>query len=108
MNKISFIIFIGYLVWSSCALECNVNNCETCYGAEDHCVKCNSGYYVYLEQIEDYTDATKSIGCIGVEYCPTYSFSLMHIINITIDKIVIKDSDLCIHSGNMLLYIYII
>ena len=73
MNKISFIIFIGYLVWFSCALECKVNNCETCYGTEDHCVKCNSGYYGYLEQIEDYTDATKSIRCIGVEYCPTYN-----------------------------------
>ena len=66
---------------SSCASEWNVNNCETCYGAEDHCAKCNSDYYVYLEQIEDYPDATKSIGCIGIEYCPTYNFSLMDIIN---------------------------
>ena len=58
MDKISFIIYIyiyiylyiDYLFSSSCASECNVNNCETCYGAEDHCVKYNSGYYVYLEQ----------------------------------------------------------
>ena len=65
MNKISFIIFIGYLVSSSCASECNVNNCETCYGCRYHCVKCNSGYYVYLvylEHIEDYPDAKKSFG----------------------------------------------
>ena len=99
MRITSFLIIISYLISLTVCLECNVNNCETCYGADNHCAKCKSGYYVHLDQIEDFPDAEKSIGCIEVDNCPTYYHSIMNLLVITIDTFTVKDSILCINSG---------